>query len=39
MTLRNLYGMEMVGLGELQKEKRDVLLILNANKYIQIHKL
>lgn len=39
MTLRNLSGMGVVGLGKLQKEKRDVLLILNTNKYIQMHKL
>lgn len=39
MRLRNLYDMGVVGLRELQKEKRDVLLILNTNKYIQVHKL
>lgn len=39
MTLRNLYGMGVVGLRELQKAKRDVVLILNTNKYIQVHKL
>lgn len=37
MLPRNAIG--VIGLGELQKEKRDTFSILNTNKYIQMHKL